>query len=117
MAQAYANGTLLTSNKSIFEVVTLAGPNGQPVSNTNPAIVSDTQNAPYSNVASFANNATTTAGRGLGIFCTTDGNVAITFSGGGVLTLPVYAGWQTYNFAVTKVVTSSPTVATFYTLS
>ena len=62
----------------------------------------DASNAAFATATALTAGSTYTAGRSVGINCTTAGNITLTTSGGSAITLPISVGWNTYPFAVTS---------------
>ena len=102
-----------SANSSVAIVVTagLVGGGGSG------GAVTDTNSAAFSTATAFTVGAgAVTAGRSVGVNCTSAGTVTFTMSGGGSYTVPIVVGYQTFPFAVTGATATTGT-ATYANLN
>ena len=114
-----ANGNLQTINTTPNPGQALSAASSPVVlaSDQSAVSVSDSQSAPISGAIAMTVGTAYTTQRGVGVLCTVAGNVELQFPDNSTLTLPVYAGWQTFPFAVTMIVAAGTTAtATYYGL-
>ena len=79
--------------------------------------VTDTNSAAFSTATAFAvGGSAVTAGRSVGVYCTSAGTVTFTMSSGGSYTVPIVVGYQTFPFAVTGATATTGT-ATYANLN
>jgi hypothetical protein len=79
--------------------------------------VYDTQSSPFQGATAMTTGTTYAAQRSVGVLATVAGNVEFQFPDASTITLPVYAGWQTFPFACAQIVSSGTTAtATYYNL-
>ena len=115
-------GTFWQATQPVSGSVTVSNlPATQPVSGavaiTGTASVSDGNNAAFSTAAPMTANQAIAAARSVGVVCTAVGNIVLTLSGGGTITLPVSPGWQTFPFAATSFAFANSATGSVYNLS
>ncbi len=114
-----ANGNLQTINTTPNPGQALSATSSPVVlaSDQSTVPVTDLQSAPFAGAVAMTVGTAYPAQRSVGVLCTVAGNVEFQFPDGSTLTLPVFAGWQIFPFAVTQIVAAGTTAtATYFNL-